>query len=166
MVSFPCSRSLWVPFLWSTWADCQHAHGWEGAESSADNNVFCEWHEGGQVATESTLLGGRPCRGVLSGYFNSGRLPLLPTSHRSLEADLGLLYQQPGSRPCPWQGCDNHRAKRRRQPISREGLDHHNANYSPYAGDKGQQTPRKDVVGIHSKNRLRIKNTGYTGTLT
>ena len=62
---------------------------------------FVSAHEGGQVATESTLLGGRPCRGVPSGYFNSGSLPILPTSHRSLEADLGLLYQQLGSRPCP-----------------------------------------------------------------
>ena len=159
MITFPYNRSLWVPFLWSIWADCQHAHGWAQCQQQC---ILWVHTKGERWQHRAYFLVDTSCRGVLSGFFNSRSLPVLPTAHCSLEADLELLYQQLGSRLCPWQGCDNRRAKRRPQPIPREGLDHHNINYIPYPGDKGQQTPKKDVVGIHSKIGLCTKNTRFT----
>ena len=46
-----------------------------------------------------------------------------------LETDLRLISQQLGSRPGPWQGCNNHRAKRR--PCSTSSADH-TTNHTSY----------------------------------
>ena len=57
-------------------------------------------------------------RGKLSGSSPSGSAPILTILHCSSEMQVrkgsgGFYSQQLGSRPCPKQGCSNHRAKRR-----------------------------------------------------
>ena len=54
-----------------------------------------------------------------------------PPHPTPLERDLRLLPQQLGSRPGPWQGCNNHRAKRR--PCSKSSVvSGHNTNHTSF----------------------------------
>ena len=39
---------------------------------------------------------------------------------------------------------------------------HYKTNHTPYQGDNGQQTLKKDVAGIHTKTSSHTKNTELT----
>ena len=96
--------------------------------------------------------------GILHDSSPCGRAPVSSTSHCSSQKWIwGLLFQL-GSRPCHWQGCENHRAKRRHCLTSRVGSGHHNTNHTPYQGDNSQYTLRKDVASIYTKNSPHTKN--------
>ena len=89
-----------------------------------------------------------PCRGA----------PVSSTSHCSFQKwTWGLLFQL-RSRPCYWQGCENHRANRGHCLTSHVGSGHHNTNHTSHQGDNSQYTLRKDVAGIHTKNSPHTKN--------
>ena len=115
-----------------------------------------------QGPPRSTLPGGQLQWRDVQWLPSQTECSLPPASLCSSETDLGGVHSdQEGADPSPDRAVTTHRAMRRPQPISREGLDH-NTNYIPYPGNKGQQTLRKDVVGIHSKNRLCTKSTRLT----
>ena len=49
--------------------------------------------------------------------LSRGSAPVSPTSHCSLEPDLGLLLQQLGSKPYSRQGCNNQRGSPTQYPV-------------------------------------------------
>ena len=95
--------------------------------------------------------------GIHHGPFLRGSAPVLLTSHYHLESDLRTSATT-GSTPCPWQGCDIHRAKGRICPTSRDGCVHHNTKLTSYQGNKGHHTLRKDMASIHTQNSSCTKN--------
>ena len=50
----------------------------------------------------------------------------------------GPLLQELRSRPCPWQGNDNHTAKVRTHSVSRASSCHHNTSQTPIKGIMAQ----------------------------
>lgn len=67
------------------------------------------------------------------------------------------LLQQLGSRLCPRQGSDSQRTKKRPHPISSAASGHHNTSHTPYQGDNGQRTMKKNAAGIYTKTALAPK---------
>ena len=113
-----------------------------------------EWWTASHVLVDSSW--GRTCRGI----FPRGRAPAQPSSYHGLEPDLGAFAPTTGDQTVPWQGCNNHRTKRRPHPTSVAGSGYHNNNHTFYQGDNTLQTLRKDVAGIHTKNSPHTKNIG------
>ena len=110
-----------------------------------------EWWTASHVLVDSSW--GRTCRSI----FPRGRAPAQPSSYHGLEPDLGAFAPTTGDQTVPWQGCNNHRAKRRPHPTSVAGSGYHNNNHTFYQGDNTLQTLRKDVAGIHTKNSPHTK---------
>ena len=52
---------------------------------------------------------------------------------------------------CLSQACDNFRAKRRPCQTCRSGCSYHSSKHTPYQGNKGQYTMRKDMASIHTR---------------
>ena len=155
--------ALWKQCLWDMRADYWHAHGWGGAECSANNCVLREpaqrvkgdttehTHQWTALAEEYSVAP-LPVRALQS------HIPCTAVQKRSSEMDLGLLFLKLRSRPCTWQGSDNHRAKRRTCSTSSEGSGHHNTSHTSYQGDNSQHSPRKEAAGIRTQNSTSTKN--------
>ena len=79
--------------------------------------------------------------------------------------------QQLGSRACPFQGSDNHRANRRSLSISSAGSGH---NISPICqGENRQHTLKKKVVSIQmgkltskAKQSIKVGNHPYINIIS
>ena len=50
--------------------------------------------------------------------------------------------------------------------MSSASSGHYNTKHTPYQGDNGQYTLRKDVAGIHTKNSPRTKNIRLTEAIS
>ena len=119
-----------------TRAMCQHAHGWRGPMQCQHAVTW------GSHSAWAHPKVNNPRGAILSG-FSPSRCPQILTAlttdqNHSEETDLGALLHQSGSRPHPWQGSDNHRAKGKFSSISRGGLGHNNSNQSQDQGGKGR----------------------------
>lgn len=69
-----------------------------------------------------------------------------------------FLLQQLGGvgRRCPWQGINNHRAKRSPHSISNAGSGHY-ISHTYYQGYNGQHTLRKEAADIRTKHSHHTK---------
>ena len=146
--------ALWSQQLRDIQADCLHSLDWDGAPGSTNSSVLCEPTQPvTDDTTELTFWWTAPAEEYLVEALQF-HLP-----HTTLKNWIwGLLFQQLGSRSCPWQGCDSHRAKRRPHSISSTGSGHHNTSHTTYQRDSGQHTLRKETAGIHTKNSPHTKN--------
>lgn len=70
-----------------------------------------------------------PCRGLLSGSFPKRSVPIPPTSHHSLEPDLGVAT--PTTKGQTQQGCNNYIVKRRPCQTYGVGSSPYNNNHNP-----------------------------------
>ena len=101
-------------------------------------------------------------RGIFSGSSARVSTSVPPISYKSSETDVGVSTPKLARRSYYRQGYDNHRGKRRPHSTSSAGSGNHNNNYTPYQGDNGQYTLRKDISGIHTKNTFHTKNIRLT----
>ena len=134
-----------------------------GLGSATSSSRFCghaRWVTDG--ITESHVLADSSWGGTCSVSFPRRSAPVPTTSHCSLELDPRASTSTTGSRYCPQQGCDNHRAKRGPCSTCSAGSGHHNTDHNPYQGDNGQCTLRKDTAVIHTKYSPQTKDSGLT----
>ena len=103
---------------------------------------FVNSHNGRKGTQWGTIMGEqlqwRNAQWLLSQCECSNPAYLTPQIRNTAKKQIwGPLLQQLGSRPCSWQGSDNHREKGRPHSISRAGSYEHNTNQTPYQGDNG-----------------------------
>lgn len=128
------------------WGQCQkYCSLW--AHTTGDS-----WHHQPHTWIDSS------CWRILSNSSPSMRAPISSTSYCSLDTNLGLLLQKQRGRPCPWQGSDNERAKKRPCLLSSAGYSHRNARLTAYQKGNGQHILRKEAAGTHTKDSLCTKN--------
>ena len=154
-----CECSIWetprpmsaFPQLRWGWGQCQqYCYLW--AHTTGDS-----WHHQPHTWIDSS------CWRILSNSSPSMRAPISPTSYCSSDMNLGLLLQKLRSRPCPWQGSDNERAKTRPCLLSSAGYSHHNTSLptkrvvaSTYWGKRWQAPILKTAFAPKILNPCRL----------
>ena len=129
---------------------------------------FVSSHSGCQATPQSATPSGELLQtntqvSPLPAGVLQSRLP-----HTAVQKVIWGHLQQLVSRLCPQHDCDNTRTKRSSHSISSTGSGHHNTSHTPYKGDNGQRTLRKDKAGIHIKKSSHQKyqtHGDYIGTL-
>ena len=107
IIGTPTAGGASVDFRGGTdiWAEYQHSCRGGGSGGSASSSKLCRRaHLVVGFATELHFLVDSPWGGTHSGSFPSGSAPVLPTSHCSLELDLGVSTPTMGEQTLPPTG--------------------------------------------------------------
>ena len=153
MTSFPYNRSLWVPFLWSTWADCQHAHGW--AQCQQQCILWACTTVTGYYTTEHTPQWTAPAEQYSVGPFpNSASVST--TLYSSSETDLWASTPTSREETLPLRGLWN---------CKEEAPTEHPVQAlvttpvtPPYQGDNSKHWLREQAAGFRMKISPHTKN--------
>ena len=110
----------WARMLWTYYQGPQEEVGPKGSASNTDL-CGCTHRVAGGI-TESHVLAGSSWGGTCNGSSPRGSAPVLPTSHHSLEPDLGISTTTTGEQTLPLTGLWHPQSKEEALPNIQCGL--------------------------------------------